>query len=94
MRNFAEVLATGSDFVTRIGWRLLRLVLQRSPAAAAERQRRKRVRKSRMAGHQIDPSTEIAAGQLMLLTSLPRTAQPAARVTSAARRKVSCAAQH
>jgi hypothetical protein len=118
VRNFAEVLAAGSDFVTRIGWRSLRLldaagqpfdlmallpqdetpvehsvwlrgierplrlVLQRSPAEAAERQRRKRVRKSRKAGHQIDPRTEIAAGHLMLLTSLPRTAQPAAAVAS------------
>jgi hypothetical protein len=112
VRNFQDVLAADSDFLTRIGWRSLRLqdadghafdlmaklpegdapiehtvhllgiarplrlVLQRIPPAAAERQRRKRVRKSRNAGHQIDTRTEIAAGYLMLLTSLPLASQP------------------
>jgi hypothetical protein len=112
VRNFQEVLAARADFVTRIGWRSLRLshpdgqafdlmahlpaddtpvehsvrlpgierpvrlVLARLPAEAAQRQRRKRVRKSSKAGHSINPCTEIAAGYLMLLTSLPQASQP------------------
>jgi hypothetical protein len=118
VRNFQDVLAADSDFLTRIGWRSLRLlnehgevldlmaklpdgdtpvehavwlrgierplrlVLKRIPTEAAERQRRKRVRKSSKAGHKIDRRTEIAAGYLMLLTSLPQAVQPADAVVS------------
>ena len=118
VRDFRAVLAEGSDFLTRTGWRAvrlsgadgeviditgllpgddvpldrdvwvkgiarpLRLVIQRLPPEAAEKARRKRARKASKAGNRLDPRTARAAGYLILLTSLPREAQPAARVVA------------
>lgn len=112
------MLAEGSDFLTRTGWRAvrlngaageaiavaailpedgvpldrdvwikgiarpLRLVIQRLPPEAAGKARRKRARKASKAGNRLDPRTARAAGYLILLTSLPREAQPAARVVA------------
>lgn len=116
VRDFQATLKAGSNFLTRIGWRSLRLrdaagepldvitllpetdtlgehivhlagiaqglrlVMQRLPPEAAERQRKKRTRKSNKAGHKIDPRTVKAAGYLMVLTSLPAETVPAARI--------------
>jgi hypothetical protein len=116
VRNFRAVLAENADFITRIGWRSVRLldgngdaidvlqklpagdepcehgvwiagmeapvrlVVQRLPDEQAARQERKRARKSRKQGHQIDPRTSKAAGYLMLLTSLPAETQPTEQV--------------
>jgi hypothetical protein len=118
VRDFTAVLAAGSDFITRIGWRSLRLlssdgqvfdplehlppldeasehlvyikgierplrlILQRLPAEAAASQRRKRHRKASKAGQRMDPRTDLAAGYLMLLTSLPQTRQQTSTVLS------------
>jgi len=107
VHNFRAVLEANANFVTRIGWRSVRLldgngrlvdVLQKLPAGdkprehrvwiagidtpvrliiqrladqRAARQERKRARKSRKQGHQIDPRTSKAAGYLMLLTPYP-----------------------
>lgn len=60
--------------------RALRLVIQRLPQAAASRQQQRRARKSGKAGHRLDPRTTLAAGYVMLLTSLDEAAAPAARV--------------
>lgn len=59
--------------------RALRLVIQRLPQAAASRQQQRRARKSGKAGHRLDPRTTLAAGYVMLLTSLDEAA-PTARV--------------
>lgn len=118
VRDFRTVLAEGSDFLTRTGWRAVRLsggagevidivallpgddipldldvwvkgiarpsrlVIQRLPPEAAGKARRKRARKASKAGNRLDPRTVRAAGYLILLTSLPRGAQPAARVVA------------
>ena len=62
--------------------RASRLVIQPLPAAAAERQRARRLRKANKNSRKIDPRTLQAAGFLMLLTSLTSKAQPAERVTA------------
>lgn len=67
--------------------RPLRLVMQPLPAEAAERQRARRMRKANRNGHQINPRTIQAAGFLMLLTSLPAKAQPAARISDLYRKR-------
>jgi len=118
VRDFAAVLAAKADFITRIGWRSLRLlsadqqpidllarlplgeqpsehivgikgikaplrlVIQRIPPEKAERQRKRVARKAGKAGHKIDPRTSIAAGYLMLITSLSAAQQPAERIVS------------
>lgn len=118
VRDFNAVLAAKAHFITRIGWRSLRLlgaeqqpidvlallpaddqpadhtvwlngvaaplrlVLQRIPAQKAERQRKRVARKAGKAGHKIDPRTSVAAGYLMLITSLPAAGQPAERIVS------------
>ena len=118
VRDFTAVLAGGADFITRIGWRSLRLLgadrqridvlallppddqpadhvvwvkgiqpplrllIQRIPPEQAARQHKRVARKAGKAGHQIDPRTTIAAGYLMLVTSLPATAQPARQILS------------
>ncbi len=118
VRDFAAVLAAKAHFITRIGWRSLRLLgvdqqpidvlalvpqddqpvehavwvkgikaplrllIQRIPPEKAERQRNRVTRKAAKAGHKIDPRTSVAAGYLMLITSLPAAAQPAQRIVS------------
>lgn len=118
VRDFAAVLAAQADFITRIGWRSLRLlgadrqaldvlalvppdaaavehtvhvkgiaaplrlVIQRIPPQQAERQQQRVRRKASKAGCKIDPRTVTAAGYLMLLTSLPRVAQPTERIVA------------
>ena len=118
VRDFTAVLAAKAHFITRIGWRSLRLlgadqrpidilallpqddqpseqavwlnaitaplrlVIQRIPPEKAERQRKRVARKAGKAGHRIDPRTSVAAGYLMLITSLPAAAQPAQRIVS------------
>jgi Transposase DDE domain len=118
VRDFAAVLAAKADFITRIGWRSLRLldverealdvmallpaddqpaehlvwvkglttplrlIIQRIPLDKAERQQKRVARKASKAGHKMDPRTPLAAGYLMLVTSLPTAAQPAERVLS------------
>jgi hypothetical protein len=59
----------------------MRLVIRPLPAAAAELQRARRIRKANRNSRNIDPRTIQAAGFLMLLTSLPTQAQPAERIT-------------
>jgi len=107
VRDFHAVLAARAHFITRIGWRSLRLlnaerqpinvlgllppddqpvdhtvwlkgmavplrvVIQRIPPEKAARQRKRVARKANKAGHRIDPRTAVAAGYLMLITSLP-----------------------
>jgi hypothetical protein len=116
VRDFSAVLDAGSDFITRLGWRsvklqtskgkpfdipahwpkgkqpkeyqvrvrgvdrILRLVIQRLPTDKAARNEKRAIRKSASSGHQIDQRTRVAAGYLMVLTSLPEAEQPAARV--------------
>jgi hypothetical protein len=123
VRNFAKVLEAQGEFITRLGWRslrlrdaqgaaldllgllppddepreqmvqvpgigrMLRLVIQRLPLEKAERQRQRVRRKSSKAGHQLDPRTAVAAGYLMLLTSLPAERVPAARVVALYRQR-------
>lgn len=118
IRDFAAVLAANADFITRIGWRSLRLlgadqqvldvmallptdepgsehavwvkgiqrplrlIIQRIPPDKAERQRKRVARKAGKACHKMDPRTSIAAGYLMLVTSVPAAAQPAERIVS------------
>jgi hypothetical protein len=55
--------------------------MQPLPPEAAERQRARRLRKANRNSRKIDPRTFLAAGFLMLLTSLAADAQPAGRVT-------------
>jgi hypothetical protein len=116
VRDFQAVLAAKAHFITRIGWRSLRLlnaerrpidvlsllpqddqpvdhpvwlkgmtvplrvVIQRIPPEKAERQRKRVARKASKAGHRIDPRTAVAAGYLMLITSLPAARQSADKV--------------
>jgi hypothetical protein len=118
VRNFTTILAAKSDFITRIGWRSvrladadgnvidvlqmapqddavheypvylagiaqpLRLVMQRVPPEKAGRAAKRVRRKAEKAGVRMDPRTSIAAGYLMLLTSLPAARQPAERIVS------------
>ena len=118
VRDFAAVLAAKADFITRIGWRSLRLldaerkaldvmallppddqpsehlvwvkglttslrlIIQRIPPDKAVRQQKRVARKASKAGHEMDPRTPVAAGYLMLVTSLPAPAQPPERVLS------------
>jgi hypothetical protein len=118
VRDFQAVLCEGSDFITRIGWRAvkmrdhtdtpvdvtamlpkddtaydqdvwvkgiarpLRLVIQRLPAEAAEKARRKRARKANKNGNALDPRTSQAAGYLIVLTSLERARQPAGQIVA------------
>lgn len=118
VRDFTAVLEAKAHFVTRIGWRSLRLlgfdqrpidvlallpqddqpsqhavwlnaitaplrlVIQRIPPEKAERQRKRVTRKAGKAGHKIDPRTSVAAGYLMLITSLPAAEQSAERIVS------------
>jgi Transposase DDE domain len=118
VRDFNSVLAAKAHFITRIGWRSLRLlrldqqpvdvlallpqdglpsehtvcvkgitaplrlVIQRIPPEKAERQRKRVARKAGKAGHRIDPRTTVAAGYLMLITSLPAAQQPAERIVA------------
>jgi transposase len=118
VRDFAAVVAAGSDFITRIGWRSLklfdaegqpldvlaelpqddqpierevhikslatplRLVIQCLPPEKAAAQRKRATRKAGKAGHRIDPRTTLAAGYLMLITSLPATQQSAERIVA------------
>jgi hypothetical protein len=118
VRDFTAVLAAKADFITRIGWRSLRLlsedrktldimsllpegeqpaehvvwlkgvqvplrlVIQRIPPEKAGRRRKQVARKAGKAGHKMDPRTPIAAGYLMLITSLSAAAQPPERVLS------------
>lgn len=60
--------------------RALRLVMQRLPEDKAASSQRRVARRSARSGHQMDPRTALAAGCLMLLTSLPASDQPAGRV--------------
>jgi hypothetical protein len=118
VRDFTAVLEAKAHFITRIGWRSLRLlgvdqrpinvlallpqddqpsehevwlngitaplrlVIQRIPPEKAERQRKRVTRKAGKAGHKIDPRTAVAAGYLMLITSLPAAAQSAERIVA------------
>ena len=58
----------------------LRLIIRPLPAQIAARQRLKRARKANKKGHRMDPRTAVAAGFLILLTSLPNATHSAARV--------------
>ena len=60
--------------------RPLRLVLQRLPQHKAASSRKRASRRSARSGHVLDARTLQAADYLMVLTSLPQTAQSAARV--------------
>jgi len=119
VRNIADVLAAGSDVVTRIGWRSLplceadgrtrldllgalpeteavldrpvrlvgldapqRLVVARLPPAARAAAEKRARRRSNRKSHRMDPRSGIAAGYLMLVTSLPAERCPAAEVLS------------
>jgi len=117
VRNFADLRALGSDFITRIGWRSVRLfdaqgqpfeplaklpaagvevvehavwigsaaiparlVIQRIPPEQVQRQHARLHRKASKKGQQTDPRTTLAAGYLMLLTSLPADLCPTHRI--------------
>jgi hypothetical protein len=119
VRNFAHLQAVGSDFITRIGWRSVklfdgqgqpfdplaglppagvevaehavhigraatpaRLVIQRIPAEKLAQQHARLRRKASKRGHKTDPRTTLAAGYLMLLTSLPAALCPPERVAA------------
>jgi hypothetical protein len=119
VRNFAHVRAVGSDFITRIGWRSVklfdaqrqpfdplaglpaagsevvehavcigadatpaRLVIQRIPPEQVQRQQARLRRNASKKGHKTDPRTTLAAGYLMLLTSLPAETCPPERVAA------------
>ena len=56
--------------------RALRLVIQPLPPEEAERQRARRRRKANKKSQKIDPRTLLAAGFVMLITSLPDTTSP------------------
>ncbi len=109
VRDFQAALAAKAHFITRIGWRSLRLlnaerqpidvlsllppadqpvdhtvwlkgiavplrvVIQRIPPEKAEQQRKRVARKASKAGRRSDPRTALAAGYVMLITSLPAT---------------------
>lgn len=60
----------------------LRLVMQRLPPEHAQRQRKRVARKSSKSGHKLNPRTTVAAGYLMLVTSLPAQAQPVERIVA------------
>jgi hypothetical protein len=57
-----------------------RLVIARKPPDATECQRKKLYRKASRKGHTTDPRTLLAAGFMMLLTSLPAASAAAAEV--------------
>jgi hypothetical protein len=57
-----------------------RLIIARKPPEATARQHRKLRRKASRKGHKTDPRTVLAAGFLMLLTSLPETCASAEEV--------------
>jgi hypothetical protein len=116
VRDFVAILGAGGNFITRIGWRSLRLlgadrqainvlallpqddqpseqtvyvkgvtaplrlVIQRLPVAKADQQRKRVSRKSGKSGHKLDPRTSVAAGYMMLITSLPQEVQPGERI--------------
>lgn len=116
VRDFNAVLAAGADFITRIGWRSLRLldadgarlnivqllpqsdapaeqtvhveglaaplrlVMQRMPPEQAERQRKRVARKANKHGDALDPRTSVAAGYVMVVTSVSAQAQSAERI--------------
>jgi len=119
VRNFAHARAKQADFITRIGWRSVklfnaagqpfdliaalsetgppivehvvsigagrdpvgaRLIIARKPPEATERQHRKLRRKASRKGHRTDPRSLIAAGYMMLLTSLPPERASAAEI--------------
>jgi len=119
VRNFAHVRAVGSNFITRIGWRSVRLfdaqrqsfdalaalppagvevvehavcigsdatparlVIQRIPPEQVQRQQARLRRKASKKGQKTDPRTKLAAGYLMLLTSLPAALCPPERVVA------------
>jgi hypothetical protein len=118
VRNFAAILQAKSDFITRIGWRSvrllnaaggvvdvldiappddaphehevyiegiaqpLRLIMQRVPPEKAGRAAKRVRRKAAKTGVRMDPRTSLAAGYLMLLTSLPASRQPPERIIS------------
>jgi hypothetical protein len=58
----------------------LRLVMQPLPPEQAERQRVRRSRKANRNSRKVDPRTLVAAGFLMLITSLPAKTIPAEQV--------------
>lgn len=58
----------------------IRLVIQRLPADHAERQAKRVARRANKSGNQLDPRSSVAAGYMMLVTSLPAAAQPAERI--------------
>ena len=113
VRNFAHLHAQGGAFITRIGWRSVklfdaqgnafdplahlppagvevveqevcigagaipaRLVIQRIPPEQVQRQHARLRRKASRKGQATDPRTRLAAGFLMLLTSLPAAQYP------------------
>ena len=59
-----------------------RLVIQPLPSEAAARERDRRVRKANRKSQKIQPRTVLAAGFLMLLTSLPADTHPIELVTA------------
>ena len=121
VRNFAAVRQAGSHFITRIGWRSVklfdpdgndfdplahlpasgqdvvehtvrlgtgaaaataRLVIKRIPPEMLERQKQRLRRKQSRKGQRTDPRTILAAGFMMLLTSVPAELCPAERVVA------------
>ena len=119
VRNFTHVHASGGDFITRIGWRSVklfdgqgvpfdplaglpaagvevaehdvwigsggvpaRLVIQRIPPEQVERQHTRLRRKASKKGQKTDPRTQLAAGFLMVLTSLPAALYPASQIAA------------
>lgn len=89
MGVLAESARAGSaDLPVLIGhgrkrdWKPLpaRLIVLPKPPEAAERARQKAQRASQRGGHQNDPASLEAAGYLMLITSLPDNAYPAASI--------------
>lgn len=119
VRNFAHLQASGGDFITRIGWRSVklfdrqgapfnplaglpaagqevvehdvrigggaiaaRLVIQRIPPEQVQRQHIRLSRKASRKGEKTDPRTRLAAGFLMVLTSLPAALYPASQIAA------------
>jgi hypothetical protein len=62
--------------------RPLRLVIERAPADKLAAQQRRVARRANRRGQRMQPATAIAAGYLMLLTSLPGETAPPARVVA------------